>query len=197
MVVFLDSSDRAPVAPPAALPNDAAWLGELIAAHAATLQRVAAAVVGPDLADDVVSVAFTVAWEQRAGFDAARGEERAWLVGITLNRCRELGRAERRWRRRQHDALSRAAREQWSADHAEATIERLDAAQPGPAALPALARLPRDQRTVLLLVAHAGLTPAEVPVPPDPPPPTVRSHLHRARAALTAALDLEGATDAD
>ncbi|MBC7461333.1 MAG: RNA polymerase sigma factor [Thermoleophilia bacterium] len=168
--------------------DDDAWLRGLVGAHALVLRRIAVTQVGPDAADDAVSEAFATAWRDRATFDPTIASERAWLAGIVLNRCLAMDRAHRRWVKRAARQLPDAA----SADVVDATIDRMGARRIAPSLLRALEALPADQRVVLLLVARADLAPTDIAAALSMPAATVRSHLHRARRALAAALDLDG-----
>lgn len=166
------------------------WMRDLVTAHAATLQRIAAAQVGPGMADDVVAESFATAWRDQASYDPSLGSERAWLVGIVMNRCRSMGRARRRWERQQHDILVRS---EWptSPDFASLSDDRVDATSRRLTVMDAMRDLPEMQRTVMVLVVLGELTPAEVATALDMPPGTVRNHLFRARRALATALGLE------
>ncbi|MHA7126181.1 RNA polymerase sigma factor [Janibacter indicus] len=76
-----------------------------------------------------------------------------------------------------------------SGDETDRAIDRVDSQSRGPALVTALADLSDGDRDVLLLVAHAGLTYAEVAQALDLPVGTVRSRLNRARRIVRAALD--------
>lgn len=170
-------------------PQPGEWIDDLVRAHRDLLLRIAAARVGPDLAADVVSESFVIAWDRRADFDPTLGDERAWLVGIVCNRCDRHARAERRWMRRQQRLGAR-----YSAplqDVTEDSDGRLDAVAMSGRLWAALAKLKRDERTALLLVAHAGMTPKEVAEALGIPSATVRSHLLRARRQMAAELSID------
>lgn len=173
--------------------DDAAWMRMLIADHADVVHRIAISQVGPDLADDVVSETFAAAWRTRESFDPSVGAAKPWILGIALNRCLSLGRANRRWQRRAGRAIGERGD---TADFAPATDARLDARAHGAALLKAVAGLPVVQKSVFVLVAVGGLEPAEVAGVLGIPPATVRSHLLRARRALASAIDLEDGSDA-
>ncbi|MCW2925318.1 MAG: polymerase ECF-subfamily sigma factor [Thermoleophilia bacterium] len=160
---------------------------DLVDAHACVLQRVATTQVGPDLADDVVAESFATAWRDRARYRPELGSERSWLVGIVLNRCRDMGRARRRWERRQRDEAERTTAGS-TPDFSGGADERLDAASLRTAVMGAVRALDELPRTVLLLVALGELTPAEVAAALDLPPGTVRSHLSRARRSVAQTL---------
>lgn len=172
--------------------DDDTWMRGLITTHASLVRKIAASQVGPDAADDVVSETFSAAWRNRAGYDPKVATERAWLVGIALNRCRELARAQRRWYRR----AERMAPAQVAPDFADDAAARVDDHREGRAVIRALRELPSDQRNVLLLVARAGFAPHEIAAAMSVPAATVRSHLARARKSIANNLDLEDHTDA-
>ena len=73
----------------------------------------------------------------------------------------------------------------------DAVVDRLDAAARAGTLVGALRALPSAEREVLLLVAWEQLTPAQAAAVLGVPQGTARSRLHRARAALRLALDLE------
>ncbi|MGW6442171.1 RNA polymerase sigma factor [Lentzea sp. NPDC055074] len=170
---------------------DEAALLELYESTAERLHRYVARRVGPDTAQDVVSEAFLVLWDQRAGQAYDADAVRAWLYGVATNLLRGHVRAEERKLRA------------WSKEHAARTDEadigdRVSAAADadvlaGP--LTAwLAELRVEEREVLLLNAWADFTPAEIAVALDVPVATVRTRLHRGRARLRTRL---AATDHD
>ncbi|MFD4669420.1 RNA polymerase sigma factor [Lentzea sp. NPDC058450] len=178
---------RTEVAPVALTPEvapavlDEAALLELYESTAERLHRYVARRVGPDTAQDVVSEAFLVLWDQRAGQAYDADAVRAWLFGVATNLLRGHVRAEERKLRA------------WSKEHAARTDEadigdRVSAAADadvlaGP--LTAwLAELRIEEREVLLLHAWADFTPAEIAVALDVPVATVRTRLHRGRARL-------------
>lgn len=171
--------------------DDDTWMRDLISQHASVLRRFAVTQVGPDAADDVVSETFAAAWRDRAGFDPTIATERAWLVGIALNRCRTLGRSQHRWNRRA-ERLAPSTRVE---DFAEDSDARVDARRDGRSIIRALNSLPEEQRTVLVLVARTGLNSSEIAAIMALPAATVRSYLARARKAVAATLDLEDGDD--
>lgn len=157
-----------------------AEIRDLVEAHVPVLRRVAAARVGPALADDLVSETFAELWKQLAAGRAPDDVDRPWLVAILLNRCRMHHRSERRWRRRQ----LRGAIEPDVPGIEDDVAARLDAKRLGPEVLKALAQLSSVERIVITLVACGELTPSEAAIALDMPPATVRSHLSRARQQL-------------
>jgi RNA polymerase sigma-70 factor, ECF subfamily len=126
-----------------------------------------------DRMDDVLQEAYTRAFRALSSF---RGESslETWLYRIVYNACIDD------LRRRTH---KERPLEEWDVgapehDHAE---ERLDLAA-------ALASLPAELRTVVLLVDAEGLSYSEAAAVVGVPAGTVASRLNRARAALHAAL---------
>ncbi|WP_329792689.1 sigma factor [Lentzea sp. DG1S-22] len=108
-------SDVAPVAlkpetrPPAVL--DEAALLALYETTAERLHRYVARRAGADTAQDVVSEAFLVLWDQRAGQVYEADAVRAWLYGVATNLLRgHVGAEERKLRA-------------WSKEHAARTDE--------------------------------------------------------------------------
>ncbi|GAB2586947.1 DNA-directed RNA polymerase sigma-70 factor [Paractinoplanes abujensis] len=144
--------------------------------------------LGPDLAEDVASETFLVAFDRRRSFDPARGEVRPWLFGIASNLAARHVRAETR----RYRALARAGGQpDEQSGHADAVAGRLDAAAVRGRLAEALRRLPEPVRAVLLLVAWAGLNQQEAAVALGIPAGTARSRLHRARQEMRQALDFE------
>jgi RNA polymerase sigma-70 factor (ECF subfamily) len=152
--------------------------------HYGRIYAYAARRLGRDLAEDVASETFLVAFGRLAGYDPARPDAAPWLYGIASNLIARHGRAEAR----RYRALAKVAPDRPAVETDEA-IGRLDAATAkGPLAA-ALARLSGDERDVLLLVAWAGLSQPEVAAALAVPAGTVRSRLHRARQEMRDALD--------
>ena len=144
---------------PDALPADAELVArsvddpEVFAAlfdrHATAVHRYLGRRVG-DLADDLLSETFLVAFRRRADYRPEHVDVRPWLIGIATNLVHGKARTERR----RYRALARAAAEPQSHgdDPGDATA-RLDAeALRGPLAA-ALAGLATRDRDDLLLVA--------------------------------------------
>ncbi|GAA3455750.1 RNA polymerase sigma factor [Dactylosporangium matsuzakiense] len=140
--------------------------------------------LGPDLAEDVASETFLVAYDRRAGFDPARGEVRPWLYGIASNLIMRHSRAEAR----RLKALARSAEPDAGPDHAELVPGRVDAGGARARLAAALNRLSLGDRDVLLLIAWAGLTQQEAAAALGIPSGTARSRLHRARHEMRKAL---------
>jgi RNA polymerase sigma factor (sigma-70 family) len=150
--------------------------------------------LGNDLAEDVASETFLVAFDRRHSYDAAHGDARPWLFGIASNLVARHVRAETR----RYRALARAGGQDLAGErgteyglidgHAGAVAGRLDAAAVRGRLAEALEELPEPVRAVLLLVAWAGLNQQEAAVALGIPAGTARSRLHRARQAMRQAL---------
>lgn len=140
--------------------------------------------VGGDLADDLASATFTIAFERRGTFRAATSSARPWLFGIATNLLRNEWRAQQR-------ALE-------AIGHLASGVEDVPGAAEGDhpgqwvsevglvAGL--LAELDADQREVLLLYAWEEFSYEEIAATLGVPVGTVRSRLARARARLRARL---------
>lgn len=133
-------------------------------------------------AADVLAETFTVAWrklEQAPAGDAAL----LWLYGIAHNVVLNDGRS----RRRRSQLVGRIAQQipetqWWSVARDE---DRL-------VALMCLARLPRDDREVLMLVAWEGLAPSAIATVLGCSPGAARARIHRARRRLELAIHTTG-----
>ena len=148
--------------------------------------------LGRDAADDVAADTFLAAFRSRQRFDASRGTVRAWLYGIVTNHMSAYHRKEVRAYR----ALERAGMQGADEGHADRVAERVDAGVAGRELAGALAKLPRGEREVLLLVALGGLSHTDVAAALGIPYGTVGSRLNRARKKLrglaSLALEVEG-----
>jgi RNA polymerase sigma factor (sigma-70 family) len=179
---------------PSALPTDAKLIAtsveepEQFAAlfdrHATAVHRYLGRRVG-ELADDLLSETFLVAFRRRAAYRPDHVEVRPWLLGIATNVVRGHERTERR----RYRALARAAArpEEHGADPADSADRLTAEALRGPLAA-ALAGLTTRDRDVLLLFAWGQLSYEEIAVVLDIPVGTVRSRLNRARRQTRAAL---------
>lgn len=156
-------------------------LVELYHRHARQLHLYLARRVGTQVADDLVGEAFLVVWEQRARFDPSRASVKAWLYGIATNLLRRYVRSEVR----RLEAWARDhGRRSWVEDIGERTAVTVDAQVLAGELAATVAGLRPEERDVLLLVAWAHLTPAEIAEVLGVPVVTVRSWLHRARAKV-------------
>ena len=131
--------------------------------------------VGVQLAEDLASETFMVAFRRRRYYDLSREDARPWLYGIATNLVREHRRAEERHLR----AYARMSDE--SASATGQTPEHLD---PGLSA--ALLELSHEERSLILLLAWADLTYEQLAHALDVPVGTVRSRVSRVRSKLSA-----------
>jgi RNA polymerase sigma-70 factor (ECF subfamily) len=157
--------------------------------HYRQIYAYAARRLGPDLAEDVASETFLIAFDRRHGYDSTRADARPWLYGIASNLIARHTRAEIR----RYKALATAGGQRGAGDQAVADVVagRLDAMAVRDRLADALRRLPEPVRAVLLLVAWAGLTQQEAAAALDIPAGTARSRLHRARQEMRQALGAE------
>ena len=148
--------------------------------HAPSIQRYVVRRLGVDAADDIVSETFLLAFRQRAGYDATRGNVLPWLYGIATNL---LGR-HRRDEIRLYKALARTGVDPVIAPFTDAgrrtgdRDRRVAPAGRGPGGLSAA------YRDALLLVTWGGLSYEETASALGVPVGTVRSRISRARADL-------------
>ena len=155
--------------------------------HAAAVHRYLGRRVG-ELADDLLSETFLIAFRRRAAYRPDRVEVRPWLMGIATNLVHGHVRTEER----RYRALARAAAEPAQADLDTAALTDRVAAEAlrGPLAAALAALKPRD-RDVLLLFAWEQLSYEEIAAVLDIPLGTVRSRLNRARRQTRATLPSE------
>lgn len=152
--------------------------------HAASVHRYLGRRVG-DLADNLLSETFLIAFRRRAAYRPEHVEVRPWLVGIATN----VVHGHRRSEQRRYRGLARASAEPAvSGCVADEAHDRI-AAQALRAPLAAvLAGLKVRDRDVLLLLAYGQLSYEEFAAVLEVPIGTVRSRLNRARRQTRAAL---------
>jgi RNA polymerase sigma factor (sigma-70 family) len=121
----------------------------------------------------------------------ARDCARPWLYGIATN----LAGSHRRREERHYLALARADARLVAPSDEDVIADRVSASAAGPALASALAALDRGDRDVLLLVALADLSYAEVAESLGIPYGTVCSRLSRARRQLPKSLGGEPGRD--
>jgi RNA polymerase sigma-70 factor (ECF subfamily) len=132
---------------------------------------------GRQVADEVVSETFAIAWRR---LDDVPAPALPWLLGVARNVLRDNFRAQAR-----HESSTAELRtwtEPAEGDIAEHVTERLTV-------LRAMARLGEDDREVLMLVAWQGLTPRDAARVVGCSAPALRVRLHRARKRLAQAID--------
>jgi RNA polymerase sigma-70 factor (ECF subfamily) len=141
----------------------------------------AASRVGSQLADEVVSETFTVAWRR---FSEMPASTLPWLLGVARNVIRDSARADRR-----RDSLQ-AELHTWArepvGDIASGVADRIAMRQ-------ALAELSDADREVLILVAWQALSPREAARVIGCTAAAFRVRLHRARKRLAVALQAQSA----
>jgi RNA polymerase sigma-70 factor (ECF subfamily) len=152
--------------------------------HYRQIYAYAARRLGPDLAEDVASETFLIAFDRRNGYDRSHADARPWLYGIASNLIARHARAESR----RYKALARTDGAGVVDGHADAVAGRLDALAVRGRLAAALERLSEPVRSVLLLVAWAGLSQPEAAAALNIPPGTARSRLHKARQEMRRAL---------
>lgn len=165
----------------------------LVDAHATTLTRVAAALVGASDAEDAAQEAVVRAW--RAWPELRdRAAARAWLISITINVCRD-------WLRGRFGARLRLT-ESLSGDEPRA-IAQLDS-DPGAsdhaAALDlrhAITTLDDDLRVIVALRYYTGMDSTTIGAALGMPAATVRTKLRRALGLLRDQLSGAPATETE
>lgn len=160
--------------------------------HAAPLHRYVARRLGDAAADDVVADTFLDAFRGRHRYDLSVGDARPWLYGIAANLIGKRSRAEvrmlRAYARSGADPVLNTAYATGYADVIAEADSRIASAAARRKLATALAGLSAGDRDVLLMVAWADLSYAEVAAALRIPLGTVRSRLHRARTRIRAAL---------
>lgn len=165
-------------------PEAFAWLYDR---HAARLHRYVARRLGGGHADDIVADTFLDAFRKRHRYDLTVADARPWLYGIAANLIGKHGRSEVRMLR----AYARTGADPILAGTATSMDEadgRISSAAVKRELAAALAGLTAADRNVLLMIAWADLSYAEVATALGIPVGTVRSRLHRARGRIRAAL---------
>lgn len=145
-------------------------------AHHAQVYAYAVSRAGRQLADDIVSDTFVVAWRK---LDAVPAAALPWLLGVARNVVRERYRDEAR--QASLAAELRAWVDEANADVADGVAERA-------AVLAALARLRDDDRELLTLMAWHNLSAREAARVVGCSTATFFVRLHRARKRLQEAL---------
>jgi RNA polymerase sigma factor (sigma-70 family) len=149
--------------------------------HFSSVHRYIARRLGSDLADELASEVFIVAFDHRAGYDQAIADARPWLLGIATNLVRRHWRAERRW-------LKACERMAIGLSEVEKGSAALPAVQLDESLLSALRSLARRDREALLMLAWGELTYEEIALALGIPIGTVRSRINRARRGMGEAL---------
>ncbi|WP_426247036.1 RNA polymerase sigma factor [Nocardioides sp. LHG3406-4] len=185
--------DRTDAQVVAASLHDPAEFAHVYDRHAPDVHRYLLRRLGADVAEDLTADTFVIAFRSRARFDHTRGSARPWLYGIASNVAAKHRRSEVRGLR----AFARTGIDPIAHSWVEQADQRVAAqALNRPLAL-ALAELSAGDRDVLLLVAWADLSYAEVASALGLPVGTVRSRLNRARRKVREALPGPPAGDPD
>jgi RNA polymerase sigma-70 factor (ECF subfamily) len=147
-------------------------------------------------ARDVVQEAFLRAYRGLRGF---KGEAKfsSWLYRITLNLCRDWIRRERRAPVVQvpdgADPIDLADTQAAPGDSVEELVSRREMSR---AVAKAMAELPEDQRTAILLKEYHGLTFQEIADMLDCPLSTVKTRLYQGLSVLRRRLERQQAEEA-
>ena len=129
--------------------------------------------VGRQLAEDLASETFVVAFGRRHSYDLSREDARPWLYGIAVNLLREYRRAEERRLR----AYARVPAD--SGQHRTSLASTLDSSVSA-----ALLELTQEERNLILLLTWADLTYEQLGDALDLPVGTIRSRVSRVRSKL-------------
>ena len=133
--------------------------------------------------EDLAAETFRLAFDRRGTYELDRPDAGPWLLGLATNlirnHLRQRGRGER--------AVERLETGN-TVDHADAAIDRAEAALLGPVLAEALDGIAAGDRDALLLMAWNDLSYHEVAEALDIPVGTVRSRISRARLRLRARL---------
>ncbi|HEY2667363.1 MAG TPA: RNA polymerase sigma factor [Actinomycetota bacterium] len=151
--------------------------GELFDRHFGTIYRYLHRRVGSDLADELAAETFVRAFQHRDSYDPQRAPVRAWLFGIATNLVRRHHRSEHR----RLAAYAKAPLDLFQDEGTAAIDTRVSADALSATLGRSLATMRSQDRDVLLLIAWADLTYAEVAAALGTPIGTVRSRLARAR----------------
>jgi RNA polymerase sigma-70 factor (ECF subfamily) len=137
----------------------------------------------PETAEEVLQDAFHAVWRRAGSYRPDRGSLRTWLLAIARNAAIDWRRT--RGRRLERERPLDDAR--GTADPAvEARLERALRSEPVRAAL---AKLPAEQREVIVLGFYGGLTQAEIAQRVGAPLGTVKSRARLAFAKLRESLE--------
>lgn len=159
--------------------EDPARFAELFDRHHGVLVGYLRRRVEREVADELASETFAIAFDRRASFDTSRADARPWIFGIATNLLRHHHRGEVRRLR----AYARSGVDPLI-DAYEGIEERSDAQRMRPRLATALAALSQEEADVLLLHTWAELSYSEIADALGLPIGTVRSRLSRARRRI-------------
>lgn len=147
---------------------------QLFLRHRPMALRVAGRICGSE-AEDVVQVAFTAIWNNRASFDPTKGSVKTWMMTVVRNRAIDLTRSAVRRRE------GTSAYPFWETPDPVRTEELAADRETSIELRKAVAGLPNAQRTVVELGYFGEMSQSEIAKKLGVPLGTVKG---RARAAL-------------
>ena len=137
-------------------------------------------------AEDVTQKVFIAAWRGRSGFDPARSQLPAWLIGITRHTTADSHEARRRQRRL--DESIAATMPSHRADDSVSVVNRVLVGDE-------IDRLEPIPRQVMRLAFFDDLTQVQIADSLGLPLGTVKSHMRRSLSRLRTRLELSDDTD--
>ncbi len=152
--------------------------------HAGAIHRYVLRRLGQEVADDLVSETFLVAFRKRGRYDTSRSDARPWLYGIVTR----LIDGHRRAEARKYRALARTGVDPVVADLDEEVASQVTAQSTRRDLADAFARLAKGDRDVLFLFAWQELSYEQIAEALAIPVGTVRSRLNRARRKVRESL---------
>ncbi len=158
----------------------------LVTPHAATITRMAAALVGIPDAEDAAQEALLRAWRAWPGLREA-DSTRAWLMQITVNVCRTWRARSLRLRQGSEEGLQNEVPPQDAPSAMLGAIDHINALD----LRQALLTLSADMRQVIVLRFYVGMDSTEIGELLSESPATVRGRLRRAVIQLRRTLDNE------
>lgn len=163
--------------------QEAAAFGELFERHARAVVGFASRRVGADVAEDVLSETFLVAFRRRASFDLRVDSARPWLLGIATRIIHRHRASEAKQLR----SLLAQPPERARPDGSDGLSDRLDASASLRELAPRVAALAKKDRDTLFLFAWGDLSYEETAQALGVPVGTVKSRLNRVRRLLAPA----------
>jgi RNA polymerase sigma-70 factor (ECF subfamily) len=161
--------------------HDPNQFGEIADRHFAEIHGYIARRVGRDLAADLGSETFAIAFESRRRYDCTRSDARPWLFGIATN----LIRRHRRDEVRKLSAYQRAGQGiPGVAEDADLTVDQLDRLSRLAEVASGFSKLEPDHRDALYLVAVSELSYQQAADALGVPVGTIHSRVARARREL-------------
>lgn len=171
--------------------GDSSALGTLYDRYGRLAYALAHRMLGESTAaEDVVQEAFVAIWRSAPRYDAGRGVPRAWILTTVRNRCIDILRGTR-------PAISLETRDgelplvAEGGDVWENVVQHLQAED----VQRALADLPDDQRTTIVLAYFKGMTHAQIAAHMQVPLGTVKGRMRLALGKLRELLEGTGGAD--